>query len=230
MTEEESNCLDSDFESIKRRIRLVLLLEASREAGIDPIPTQRLHLVAYLANVLSPVWDMPYATNTQLKADGSILKLSGGPFYPDLQADLDRLVGMGVVMVEGLCYRTIDDEHYRLEGSYRVNPTLAEPILTCMFSLLSEARIARCIRELVLALSSLSDKEMDRAATQDATYSDPTIGPGNVIDFGEWTTSNFSSSAAIRAGEFVQSRADIGASEKVHLYIRHLRRRLQGEQ
>ena len=188
----------------------------------------RLHLIAYLSNVLSPIWDMPINARSRLKKDGSILKLSDGPFYPDLQSDLDRLVGLGVAHVENLNYRVIDGGRYRLEGMYRINAALAEPILSCLNSLPNEAETATYVREIVLALSSLSDEEMDKAATQDATYSDSKIGVDNVIDFGEWDSINYSSAAANKAGEWVNARIAVGAGEKVHLYIRHLRRRLQG--
>lgn len=207
--------------SIRRRIRLVVLLQASAEAGIEPLPSMRLHAIAYLANVLAPVWDMP-------SADGAILKRSGGPFYPDLQRDLDRLVGLGVASVADLRHVRLDDNHYRVEASYRLNPRMAAPILEYLSTLPEEAEAARFVRELALALSSLSDEEIDRAVTEDATYSNPRIGPDNVIDFGEWIEANYSAAAAEKVGSLIPTGAVVGASEKVHLYVRHLRRRLQG--
>lgn len=221
MTRVTSAPSESFTDSMRRRVRLVALLEASREAGIEPLPTLRLHLIAYLANVLSPVWDMP-------SADGSVLKRRGGPFYPDLQSDLDRLVGLGVVQVENLRHERLDDDHYRLEGSYRLNPELARPILAYLRALPEEEAAVRFLRELVLALSSLSDEEIDRAVSEDATYANPRIGNDNVIDFGEWIGANYSASAAEQVGDLIPTGAVVGASEKVHLYVRHLRRRLQG--
>ncbi len=221
MNSDSTDQSDAFAGSIRRRVRLVVLLEASREAGIEPLPTLRLHLIAYLANVLSPVWDMP-------SVDGSVLKRSGGPFYPDLQNDLDRLVGLGVVRVENLRHQRIDDDRYRLDGRYRLNPDLAEPILTYLNAMPKEAAAAHFVRELVLALSALSDEEIDRAITEDATYANPKVGNDNVIDFGEWLSANYSAAAAEKVGDLVPAGAIVGASEKVHLYVRHLRRRLQG--
>jgi hypothetical protein len=212
---------DATAASSRRRIRLVVLLDASRDAGIDPLPTLRLHLIAYLANVLSPVWDMP-------SVDGTVLKRRGGPFYPDLQVDLDRLVGCGVVRVENLRHERIDDDRYRLEGSFRLNQDLAHPILAFLSDLPGEAEAVKFVRELVLALSALSDDEIDRAITEDATYANPKVGLDNVIDFGEWMSANYSANAAERVGNLVRTGAVVGPSEKVHLYMRHLRRRLQG--
>lgn len=217
-----------DTDSIRRRVRLVVLLDASREAGLDPLPALRLHLISYLTNVLSPVWDMGTAQNGSLGNDGSILKNEIGPFYPDLQQELDRLVGMGVVKVEKLRYRPIGAGRTLLDGRYRINSEVAEPILTHLSSIASEAHTARYVRELVFALSALSDEELDRAASEDATYGDPTVSVDNVVDFGEWLSTNYSVASAKTMGALVTTGVGVGASEKVHLYIRHLRRRLQG--
>ena len=219
---------ESGFDSIQRRVRLVLLLEASRDAGIEPLATRRLHFIAYLVNVLSPVWDLPSVRVSGLRKSGSVLKRKEGPFYPQLQRDLDRLVGMGVAHAEELRYERLDAGHFRLEGSYRVDSDRARPILSKVYSFKEEAHLARFIRELVLALSALSDDEIDEAVTEDATYTDPVIGLGNVVDFGEWGSKNYSAAAAERAGDLVNSGVGASASEKVHLYVRHLRKRLQG--
>ena len=82
--EEFANSID--YDALRRRIRLLLLLDGSERAGLAPINVRRLHTYAYLSNVLAPVW------NTRV-FDGSLLKRRGGPFYPALQHDLDRLVG-----------------------------------------------------------------------------------------------------------------------------------------
>ena len=218
----------TNFDSIRRRVRLVLLLDASREAGLDPLPTHRLHLIAYLSNVLSPVWEIQGGERIPLGQDGAVLKRQPGPFYPDLQADIDRLVGMGIAEIQDIQYAEIDKNRFRFDGRYRINAIAARPLLSYLHSLPSEAASAKYLRELVLALSALSDEEIDRASTQDATYADPHVGVDSVIDFGEWASKNYSSAAAMRVGELVQARVGAGASEKVHLYIRHLRRRLQG--
>src|ERR1700687_2575811 len=80
------------IEELQRRIRLLVLLSAAERAGLVPLRILRLHSFAYLSNVLAPVWDMP-------ALDGKVLKRHGGPFYPALQRDLDRLVGMGRVLI-----------------------------------------------------------------------------------------------------------------------------------
>ena len=213
--------------AMQRRVRIVLILNASREAGIEPLSARRLHLIAYLCNVLSPVWDLDSFVGAARRVDGAILKRGSGPFYPDMQSELDRLVGMGVALVERIRYPEVDEGKLRLEGEYRLNAERAKPIVTYLQALREEGVAAKSIRELVLALSSLTDEEIDRAAREDATYSDTTVGIDNVIDFGEWLDKNYSSAAATRAGELIGSGVPPGASEKLHLYVRHLRGRLK---
>jgi hypothetical protein len=87
-------------------LRLVLLLDACEAADLAPIPVSRLHAFAFLANILAPVW-------SEHSFDGKILKRSGGPFYPELQRDLDRLVGLGIATVH-------DVGHVKERGRWRL--------------------------------------------------------------------------------------------------------------
>src|SRR5260370_89619 len=86
------NCL-----ILRQRVRVLQLLEAAERAGITPLPARRLHAYAYLADVLSPVWDLqPF--------DGKVLKVKHGPHYPDLQKEVERLVVMGLITASRLRY------------------------------------------------------------------------------------------------------------------------------
>ena len=213
---------DPHTASIRRRVRIVMLLDAARHAGMTPMPILRLHAVAYLANVLAPVW--------RLEAhDGKLLKRRGGPFYPILQRDLDRLTGMGVVCLTGLRHEEEAPGRWRLEGSYDLNYRFAEPVLALLRTVSHDEHLTRTyVQELLLALSSLSDDDLDTAMKEDATYSDPLVAEGNVIDFAEWSTTNWTASAAERFGEILPSRDRTTPGEKLHLYVAHLHRRLHG--
>lgn len=211
--------MSADTEALRRKVRLVMLLDAAEAAGLAPIRILRLHTFAYLSNVLAPVWDMPIL-------NGAVLKRSGGPFYPDLQHDLDRLVGTGVASISGMSHVQDEAKRWRLEGSYRLRRSLAEPILKALESFPDERRLNTFIGELGYALSSLSDDELDQAVSEDATYSDPMTANDNVIDFSEWRERNYSANAAERFDSFIQGGVTPG--EKIHLYVRHLHRRIHG--
>jgi hypothetical protein len=210
-----------DLGGLQRRIRLVMLLDTAGQAGLLPIPILRLHTLAYLSNVLAPVWDMP-------ALEGKVLKRQGGPFYPALQHDLDRLVGMGVAVILGLDHVLDEDNRWRLEGSYQLNRAFADRIVDRLSDFESERRLATFLQELAFAVSTLSDDDFDQAMTEDATYSDPLIGVGNVVDFAEWQRRNYSANAARYFDNLLPGGARATPGEKLHLYVRHLHSRVHG--
>ena len=63
--------------------------------------------------------------------------------------------------------------------------------------------------------------------SEDATYSDSNIDYGNVVDFAEWRERNYSANAA---RYFAQLSEAAMPSELLHLYVRHLHRRISGRQ
>lgn len=209
------------FILLRQQLRLIMLLEAAENAGLTPLSIVRLHGFAYLANVLAPVWDLQ-------AYDGKIFKRHGGPFYPALQKSLDRLVGTGLVLISSLGYNRDESGRWRLEGSYTLNREEAGKILSYVQQFEEEQHIANFIQELAYAISALSDEELDQAMTEDATYSDPLIDFGNVVDFAEWRRLNYTANAALELGRLLPNHIQATSGEKLHFYIRHLRSRLHG--
>ena len=209
------------FDTLRRQVRVVMLLDAAEAAGLVPLKILRLHAFAYLSNVLAPVWNMAVL-------NGKILKRRGGPFYPELQHDLDRLVGLGVVVISGVGHVQDEAKRWRLEGSYRLNRLFADPILNTLGDHPEERALGTFIVELGYALSALSDEELDRAVSEDATYSDPTVTMDNVIDFADWRDRNYSANAAEKFDRVIAG-GYATPGEKLHLYVRHLHRRINGE-
>jgi hypothetical protein len=212
---------NGELASIRHSIRLVILMEAAENAGAAPIRILHLHTLAYLSNVLAPVWDMP-------ALEGKVLKRHGGPFYPMLQRDLDSLVGRGVALISGLDHVRDEDKRWRLEGSYRLNRVFADPILDGLLRFAEEQRLVSFIRELALAISALSDDDLHDTTKEDATYSDPLIAIGNVVDFGEWRMKNYTANAANKFDQLLPGGDRATRGEKLHLYVRHLQARMHG--
>jgi hypothetical protein len=210
---------EEDIGTLRRQVRIVVLLHAADRAGLTPLPILRLHTFAFLSNVLAPVWRLP-------PLDGKLLKRRGGPFYPALQLDLDRLVGMGVARISGLSHAKDEGDRWRLEGAYELNEPLARAALARASELDEEWRIFTFVQELAFALSALTDHELDTAMMEDATYADPVVGVGNVIDFAEWQDKNWSASAAGYFERVMPSGVAATPGEKIHMYVRHLHARL----
>lgn len=199
----------------------ILLLEAALHAGLSPLPVERLHTIFYLANVLSPVWK-------GREAIGAVLKRNDArPFQPRLQMAVDRLLGRGMISASGIRHVIGSNGGYRLEAAYGIESDVCGPALEAMRHILGKRSIASYAGELLLALSSLSDRQLDDASLEDATYGDQQIGPDNVVDYAEWLNRNSSANAAALLARHVPSQISPSPSETVHLYVRHLRERLQ---
>lgn len=220
------------IEIMRQRSRIIQLLDVAERVGIAPLRSGRLHAFAYLADVLSPVWDLP-------AFDGKVLKIEGGPHYPILQRELDRLVPMGIVEITNISYIPRPEGGARIDGFYALNlkfPNL-DAILLALGSRGSEhaldsrdAEVYGFLLELAGALAKVPDDEIDRAATLDATYADNRIDLLNVIDFGDWTTEAQTDNLSLRTvsefHKFLPRGALLQSGEKLYLYASFLGRRV----
>jgi hypothetical protein len=208
----------SSFE-IHRRLRILFLVDAAEKALMAPVTTTTIHLMAYLTNVLAPVWEVPVL-------DGKLLKKGEGPFYPELQADADAMVGQGLLLQSKLDYVLNVDNQWRLQGVYTVNHSLADRLLDFVENFEDEHALRVFCTEVAYSLSALVSEQIQGFSRQDATYGDPLTDFGSVIDFAEWMNRNFASNAAIQLGELLPSGSRTTPAEKIHSYVRHLSRRL----
>ena len=217
----------------RQRCRIILLLEALERAGVAPIDSRRLHGFAYLADVLSPVWNLP-------PFDGKILKIEDGPHYADLQSELDNLVILGLVEVQDLKYVRRGKAGARIDGRYQLRFEEAKliPILDALGANRSADPLDPRDRsqhdflvELAGAMATLPNDEIDIAATQDATYANSSTSFANIIDFGEWSRdanlSNRSFALTERFDRFVPEQSRLSPGERVYLYASYLGRRIQ---
>ncbi len=205
--------------TLRRQARILILLDGAAKAGLAPMGIIPFHAFAFLSNVLAPVWDMP-------AFDGKILKRKGGPFYPALQRDLDRMVGLGMVLITQVAHVREADGKWRLEGRYRLNRQLSTRAVDYLLDLPDEGRFASFATEIAYALSALGEEELERALVEDATYSDPSVSENNVLDFGEWKRRNPSANAANYFDNFMPGGMKATPGEKLHLYVRNLHRRI----
>jgi len=201
------------------RLRLVLLLDACEAANLTPIPVRRFHALAFLANVLAPIWSVG-------SYDGKILKRKGGPFYPELQKQLDRLVGLGFVAVSGV--RHVNEEgQWRLEGSFGLNSSMTAEIVSTAKLFHSERASMEFLRRLAFAASRLKEP-LENLVLFDVTWSDGRTGTGDVIDFSEWKAANYSAFAANTFDKVAPHGLSAGRGDKIQLYMRLLERKAHG--
>lgn len=202
----------------KYRVRTLALLDALARAGITPVPLRVVHELAYLSNVLAPVFELdPFA--------GSVLKRRGGPYYPELQRALDAFVGRSMILVSDARYVFVPEEsRYRFDAHYRLNRELSSEAVIRYRVLYADTGEIIFLDELAAAYNTLSTGQLGNAAQQDARYADEDVDSGGVIDFGEWAVAarvNFSRNAAL---SFAPG-ANLLPAERLYLYMDHLKRR-----
>jgi len=226
---------DAGAEIIRRRARVILLLDAAERAGVAPLSTARLHAFAYLADVLSPVWDLPVF-------DGKVLKSEGGPHYPEFQREIDRLVVLGLVEVSNLRYVDRPNEGARIDGAYALrfeSPSLAEILSALGAGPTShpldprDRDVHAFLLDLAGALATLPGDEIAMAATMDATYSDRRVGNANVLDFARWASDPLQANLSVRAAErfrtFLPRDSRLSPGEKIYLYASYLGRKINAQ-
>lgn len=199
-----------------RQARVLYLLTAAHKSGLAPIDANRLHQVAYLTNALSPVWGLEPLT-------AELLKLYGSPYDARLQRDVDLLVAEGLVRASSLAYNLDDAGNWKVFARYSIIEERARSILAMVEHFPDERNAFLVVHEVCQAISALPPQDVDRALGFDAAYANPAIGPNNVLDLYDEDRGNKSSRSA---GLFPSPARGISleASERAHLYVRHLHR------
>jgi len=219
---------DDELQVLRQRGRVLLLLDAAERAAVAPLSTDKLHALAFLADVLSPVWHLS-------AFDKVVVKSSGGPFFPELQREMDRLVAAGLLEVTNIRYVPRPHEGARIEGSYALR--FGSPHLEDLLGRLgargpeaaldaNDVRIHTFLVELAGALARLPADEIDRAATSDVTYSDRAIDNNNLVYISPVAKPNRTVETAERFANFMPEGATLSPGEKLYLYATYLGRRV----
>jgi hypothetical protein len=159
--------------------------------------------------------------------DAQLLKRREGPTSPLVQRDIDRLVGEGVINASSVRHAADAEGLWRLDAAYSLNGELADPILAAARSFHDFALELDYLREVVFALSSLGAIGIAGASAADASYGNELVDLGGMVDIaGDSSQENLTAQVATRFGELMHPDIALSDSEKVHLYVRELYRRL----
>lgn len=202
------------------RGRILQMFAALERVGGTPIDTKTFHAFAFFTNVLSPVWGFE-------PLEGSVLKEEGAPYFPTLQHELDRLVGERFVVVHSLRL----DDGIGLEATFRLDSERARPVLDALASLPDQAGVGDFLTELADAFAEIDVDRRDNAAAEDASYSDPAIPRGRVVDFGEWRSSTDDNPAWVAAEAFqdyMPKGVTLDRAEKINFYMQLMKKRAHG--
>ena len=201
--------------NLKRRVWLLLLLDGAERAGVVPISKLRLHRLAYLADTLSPLYDLPVP-------DGRIVKYKRGPYYPDVQRDVDRLSVQYLVKVFSLTHRQ-DEFGWWLDAEYGL--TRAGMTLVAKAVSLPDIRdIHGFLCEVATAYSGIQgDEALDDIALQDVNFHNPSQGFNTLIDFSD-PERNLTLQTTASMQRIPPGSALLPERDRLHLYFRYLER------
>lgn len=193
------------------RTWLLMLIDGAERMGKTPIDFEDLHSLVYFSNALAPVYDL-------VSPDGYILKYKRGPFYPNVQWDLDRMALQHLVRVHD--ERSIRDKFGTwFAASYSVAPE--------GFGVIDEARrlaefqqqsifLTEIVRAFVLTEAARSRVLVEK----DTNYEE--IALDGLVAF-EGDDNNFSSLAAKKFEDANPEGMRFGRRGQLHLYMQYLR-------
>jgi hypothetical protein len=201
-----------DLGAYTRRAWIVLLLYALERNTLTPTRKFELHDIAYYANSMAPVFGLE-------PNDGKILKARRGPLYTDLQWEVDRLVFMGLVEISEI---TFGPEKGQFSASYGLSDSglrIAKEIAAVKGQ---PALLADFLMELISAFGRAGTSDFPKTFDRDANYSNRSTSEGEVIDFAEWSETNYTFDATKFISEGFSDFIGIQPAEELDLYIRYL--------
>jgi hypothetical protein len=201
---------DVSARQLRGRLWVLLAMDACDRGGIAPIPKDRFHRLIFLSNCLAQIFGAdPPATR--------IIKYKRGPFYPDIQWEIDRLVTMQWLNLHGLLLE--QDQHGPwLEADYRISKRGIEIAQVLKKTPLGGSTTAY-IDELVFAFAHLNLRKVDDTALKELNWQP--AGEGALITF-EDAEANL---AIRKTAEFQQLAPEILANrfrEQIQLYLRYI--------
>ncbi|TAX65852.1 hypothetical protein ELI00_32435 (plasmid) [Rhizobium ruizarguesonis] len=210
------------LEQIKHRVRLLQLLTSAEQAALAPISLDKLHAFAYLADILSPVWNLrPF--------EDRIGRTGRPPYYPDLQLQLDLLVGMGLVEPSELSYQRDDSGEARFSASYalRFSSKHLEALALEISRDPDSAAEQLFLNALADALASLPDEDIARAASRDLVYERSSSDAEDYVDL-ESLAGQSRTEKAVASFDQVFPGSKLTPARRLFMYANYLGRRAHG--
>jgi hypothetical protein len=193
----------------------LLLFDAASRNGITPISKLRFHRLAYLANGMSRVFEID-------AADERIVKHRRGPFYPDLQWHVDRLVGQFLISVAAVRHYQDDDGTW-MDADYALGPC-AVPVIESLCQLDSMTQLSIFLQEVARAYAAQEDSALDEIILKDVTYDYPGRATNAVINF-RAERDNLSARTAESFSLLAPDPRALALHDKINLYVEYIDRR-----
>lgn len=209
----DSTQSSSGFTEEHRLAWTLLLARACEKSGLNPFTLHTYHRLIYFANCLAEVYE--FQPPSEL-----VMKQEWGPYYPNAQMDLDRLVIMGLVDIEKLRWKRTKDRTWK---SAEFSITSAGFSLSVQFSKDAKwfAEAESFLLDVCAAYASIREESADDAARNDLTYSQPGVSLGGVIVFSDRRRNP----SALGANSFAHTAPALAVPNRQHqlrLYMKFL--------
>lgn len=207
--------------SLRGRAWVLGLVVMANWSGLRPLSKAHAHALVFLANSLAPIFE-----DTGLEA--RVIKHEHGPFYPDAQWDLDRLVGQGLLDVSGVTLSN-NGGRWWMDGAYEASANGRAAFAECR-NLPLLRRSYSFLLELTNAFASLQRDARNRAALVDVIYATPNRANRTALVFEE-AEQNYSSLTAVAFDELAGPDVVLAPKERLQLYFGYLEEhaKLSGE-
>ena len=196
------------------RAWLLILIGASSTAGLTPLSDQLFHRMVFLSNSLANLYE------TQPPAE-LVLKQDRGPYYPQAEFELERLVVQGLVGMTGM--RWTEGADRQMEARFSLSPAG----LACVRYLVSTsgwcAGVQSFLNDLSAAVAHVHEGNEVSAADRDLTYSQPGIQDRTVISFRSWEE-RLSQRATEEIANLSPPGCEPSRQHQLRLYLKYLER------
>lgn len=204
--------------SLRNRAWMLGLVVMANWSGLQPLSKAHAHALVFLANSLAPIYE-----DTGLEA--RVIKHEHGPFYPDAQWDLDRLVGQGLLNISGVTLSETGGRWW-MEGSYEASAS-GKAVFNACRNLPLLSRSFRFLLELTNAFASLHQDARSRAALVDVIYATPNRANRTALVFEE-AEQNYSSLTAVAFDDLAGPDVVLTPKERLQLYFGYLEESTKG--
>jgi hypothetical protein len=170
--------------------RVLMLIDAVARAGTRRVSDLDLTRLAYFVDAFSPLWGLAPLDRYRAKVD-------------EVRSDavrqaLNRLVFCGVVEPSDISL--LEEPRPHVSARYRIVPGPSQTIFEAIYATAIGRREAELVEEVVYAAAALLDGNLDEAIRHDAAYSNPRIGPADVIDLARPEGGTTEAARRFRAG------------------------------
>ncbi len=193
---------------------LLMLVGASGLAGLTPLSNELFHRLVFLSNSLAKLYE------TQPPAE-LVLKQARGPYYPQAQYQLERMVVQGLVTMSGMRWTGKADRH--VDASF----ALSDAGLDCARRLVADSAwcsdVNDFLNDLAAAVAHVDEGKEVHTVDRDLTYSQPGIGDRTVISFRS-AGERLSERATEELAAYSPAGCEPSRQHQLRLYLKYLER------